>query len=332
MRSLKSMLMTLVCAGIILALGYFGIVESGSQILKSEGIPEKAKYENAGSNIFYGKIEDDIEIFPWNYYTKSGKELEKGTPLFLEETLISDKESAEFDQTDAMEFSADWYFGEMIAYEAQVDAEEVYRWFESSEKHIYRNMRMKEGTSYGNIYFYQENMRLGGTEYQVRIACSDWNVISFICAEYDTGDQREQEEWKKGKETIITALEESENVLEDYLDYMRQMEFLAVPAFYYYDNNYVNAYLQSLQLLDYLLLGKGDAQLRAQTEGLLEALGQEKLASAKTEGTDGEIHYSCQVVELKDMILLLIQGDMTIGIYYDPINQAFCGYNYFYKY
>lgn len=332
MRSLISLLKTLVCAFIILVLGYFGIVESGRKILKSEGVPEKAEYENAGSNIFYGKIEDDIEIFPWNYYANGGKGLERAVPSFLEEEQFRDTYDWEVIPADTMEFATDWYFGEMIAYEAQVEVDDVCRWFQENQKHIYHNLWLEKDTSYGNIYFYQENMELGGEEYQVRIACSDWNVISFICAPYGTVDQREQEEWKQGKESMVSVLEGSENVLEDYVAYMREIEFMSVPVFYYDDEDYVNAYLRSLQLLDYLMLGKGGEEQGMLMEEIRESVEAERLLVSQEKGAGEELHYSYQVVELKDMILLLVQGDGTIGIYYDPINQAFCGYNYFYEY
>ena len=47
---------------------------------------------------------------------------------------------------------------------------------------------------------------------------------------------------------------------------------------------------------------------------------------------DDSVNYSYQVVELKDMILILVQGDVTMGLYFDPVNQKFCGYNFFYEY
>ena len=37
-------------------------------------------------------------------------------------------------------YAADWYFGQLIAYEAQVEAEEVFAWFEESHKHILNHM------------------------------------------------------------------------------------------------------------------------------------------------------------------------------------------------
>ena len=62
---------------------------------------------------------------------------------------------------------------------------------------------------------------------------------------------------------------------------------------------------------------------------LRESWSMSKYENDQIEEVD--LHYSYQVVELKDMILLLVQGDMTIGVYYDPVNQLFCGYNYFYE-
>ena len=36
--------------------------------------------------------------------------------------------------------------------------------------------------------------------------------------------------------------------------------------------------------------------------------------------------------ELKDMILILVQGDAAMWLYFDPINQKFCGYNFLYEF
>ena len=68
MAKIKSRALTLLCAGIVLGVGYLVIVESGKKVLEKERILEEAEYESTSSNIFYGKIEEDIELFPWNYY------------------------------------------------------------------------------------------------------------------------------------------------------------------------------------------------------------------------------------------------------------------------
>lgn len=338
MRSLMSMLLTLFMAVVILALGYLGIVETGKKILKSEETPEQAAYENAGSNIFYGKIEDDIRIFPWNYYTGRGKNLEKGVPEFLLDALLTEQNyyDAKYQEgmsEEALVFATDWYFGQLIAYEAGVDTIDVCDWLDRNEKHIYYNMREVRDTPHGNIFFFQENLELGGRKYQVRIACGEWSVISFSCALYDPSDRREQEQWKRGKEHLVAALEKTENHLEDYVIFMTQVEYMSVPSFYMDEGGYENAYLRSFQLLDYVMQGKGDqSQLVEEMREIRRNIKKETIAMAKEKGVGADLHYSYQVVELKDMILLLVQGELTIGIYYDPVNQAFCGYNYFSEY
>ncbi|NBH14175.1 hypothetical protein D3Z36_08260 [Lachnospiraceae bacterium] len=339
MRSIKSMLLTLICAVVILGVGYLGIVESGKEVLRRDSIPEQAEYENLGSNIFYGKIEDDIEIFPWNYYVKDGKGLEYSVPEFLSEALAIQQEK--YDEgtgqikEDRMAYATDRYFGQLIAYETESQLEEVMSWYESSGKHIYQNMVVEKDTGYGRIYFYQDILKLSGKQYQVRIACGDWSVISFCCAEYDPKDRRKQKKWKKGKQKLVSALEKFENELADYVTFMTKVEFMSAPYFYLDDdslNNIENVYLGSFLLLDYVMHkgGKQRSELEEEVELIRERWKAERFAIEEKSAED--LHYSYQVVELKDMILLLAQGDETIGIYYDPMNRKFCGYNYFYEY
>lgn len=64
MHRVKSLFLTLLCAGMILAAGYLVIVQSGQKVLERERILEESVYEDTSSNIFYGKIEEDIELFP----------------------------------------------------------------------------------------------------------------------------------------------------------------------------------------------------------------------------------------------------------------------------
>ncbi|MCI8300266.1 MAG: hypothetical protein HFI69_07945 [Lachnospiraceae bacterium] len=340
MRRIKSMLLTLICAAVILGIGYLGIVESGKEILRRESVPEKVEYDNVGSNIFYGKIDDDIEIFPWNYYVTNGKGLTSGVPEFLSEALAV--QQSKFDagewsvQEDKMVNAVDCYFGQLIAYETDTQIEEVLNCYEDSGRHIYYNMVLEKGTGYGNIYFYQDILQLGEKQYQVRIACGDWSVISFCCAEYDPKDRREQKKWKKGKQKLVSVLEKFENELADYVTFMTKVEIMSVPYFYLDENelnNMENAYLSSFCFLDYVMQ-QGESQTAELTEEMQvirEYWESERLALGEEKGME-DLYYSYQVVELKDMILLLAQGDETIGIYYDPVNQKFCGYNYFYEY
>lgn len=366
MRNLKSILLTFVCAAVILGLGYLGIVERGRQILRSESVPERARYENAGSNIFYGKIEDDIEIFPWNYYPEDPvKEQEGIVPLFLGEDLFLqqyfpqrayDMQSWEkgiqivegsglpgvqteetVDRQLQCFLSTDAYFSELIACEAGVEMEEVFKWFQVRGRHILQNMVMADNISVGTIYFYRDVLYLGGKRYQVRIACSDWNVINFICSEYVAGDRREQDEWKEGKQKMVEILEQSEMGLSKYFTYMSQLNDMGSPTIYLRDSEYENAYLYGLLWLQNIVQGREEDEKLADGLNMLEeewkAIYQDNTEfDLAQEDVEYAVNYSYQVVELKDMILLLVQGDAAMGLYFDPINRKFCGYNFFYEY
>lgn len=385
MRNKKSILLTFFCTLVILGAGYLGIVEQGKEILRSESVPERAEYENAGSNIFYGKIEDDIEIFPWNYYPENDVKEEIIPNFIMDDGFVGNisENAEEIEQTiqeteDITDLqarcyiAADAYFAEMISFETGVDKEEVLEYFRKPGNHMLQNMVMSIDSYVGTICFYQEVLALGGKRYQVRIACSDWNVINFVCMEYDTKDKRKQAEWKSGKKEMVGLLEQSGDALSRYFTYMSQLNDLGAPAIYLLDGEYENAYLVGLRYLKEIMSGMEsggwtDTEERQYLEMKLDMVSQEwkaiyqgvtndvylengnsmsvdekegageKEVEPSDAGEGGQeveysVSYSYQVVELKDMILLLVQGDVTMGLYFDPINRKFCGYNFFYEY
>ncbi|MCI9448042.1 MAG: hypothetical protein HFH36_11785 [Lachnospiraceae bacterium] len=374
MRDMKSIVLTLLCAMVILGMGYLGIVDRGKQILRSESVPERARYENAGSKIFYGKIEDDIEIFPWNYFPEDRVQREvEVTPIFLtEESFVeqyfpegacaieagetetqpgSAVDMAESVAGDALVDSVpelrvqgyiatDYYFSELISCETGVDMEEVFGWFQEKGRHILQNMIMTESVSVGTIYFYRGILELCGKKFQVRIACSDWNIINFVCAEYRSGDRREQKAWKEGKKKMVEALEESEESFAKYFAYMSQLNDMGYPTIYLVDDVYENAYLYGFRWLEDIMQGNGEdeelakgiSQWDKEWRAIFQPDKDAGDGSVQDVNQEDSVDYSYQVVELKDMILLLVQGDAAMGLYFDPINRKFCGYNFFYQY
>ena len=346
MHSFKSILLTLLCAVLILCLGYLGIVETGRQILKGESLPEQAEYENVGSNIFYGKIEDDVEIFPWNYYAKSGQNLEKGIPELLVEGIVA----AQYGMVDYVAeedriVAVDGYFGQLISYQTGVDIADVMEWFEKNDKHILYNMSVAREDTTVDIYLYQVILQLGGRIYPVQIACGEMTLMSFSFIAYDSIDHREQEAWKLGKEKMISVLEQSEQSLAEYFVYMTDLFFVPVSTYaiedkstYAIEDNtyeiYENLYIQGFYWLDTMIQQEVAAEELAQNIKEWRMNWEEKTWGDKLI-SEGEVEempsYTYQVVELKDRILLLMQGQNTIGIFYDPIAQKFCGYNYFYE-
>ena len=340
MHRLKSILLTLFCAGIILGAGYLVIVESGKKVLEKERTLEEASYEGASSNIFYGKIEDGIEVFPWNYFPQEGEEKVLGAyPRFQETFAIWDNGSEE-----SLKESQEWYLCRLVGWATETEPREVWDWCQRNQKSFMGNMVMVEDAPISWIYFYQEMLELGGKQYQVRVACSEWNIISFHCAECPEGQERDRDAWKQGTEKLVQVLESSEEELEKYFNYMVLLRNQDAATVVNLNGEQINTYLESLHWLENILSKSPSKTLSVPEEvsEVLEAYGYYYTNEAKDkEGDsskqavlekDGEPGYSYQIVELEDKILLLMQGEQTLGVYYDPITQRFCGFNFFYDY
>ena len=350
---LKSMLLTLLCAMVILGAGYAVIVESGKKVLEKERTLEEAEYENTSSNIFYGKIDEDIELFPWNYFPEGqGAGSLEEVPQFLVVTMEGWETAEELKQ------SQNWYLCGLIGWESGIGTEDVFAWYRQRQKSIMDSMVMVEDSPIGSLFFYQDNLDLGEKHYQVRVSCSYWNIISFICMESREGQERDRKAWEEGKETLVEALETSEEELAEYFSYMMCLRNLEAVAIYDEINKeYINAYLTSLRWLEGILKKKSyafyyvpedDKEAVLRWLDSMQEMGNESYDEKKlmdsSEANVGDREYSIahtepeqpsysyQIVELKDMILLLMQGEQTLGLYYDPISQRFCGYNFFYEY
>lgn len=356
MAKIKSMALTLLCAGIVLGVGYLVIVESGKKVLEKERILEEAEYESTSSNIFYGKIEEDIELFPWNYYPED--EIAAGNHYLEGEDsagIHPDFYRILLDYGESPEETrerADWYLYQMIACESHVRTEDVWKVYQKNQKKIVDSLIMTENSPMGSVYFYRDTLELNQRQYQVRIACSEWNIVSFICQE-SREEERDREQWEKGKDRLVKTLEESEKELAAYFDYMVLLSNQDFFSMYSKNGDYVNGHMEGLRWLNNILEQKtGTDHMPGELKDLTEAWGfydspelydENKAKDAEyevektgavpsTDAPEETEGYSYQIVELKDMILLLMQGEYTIGIYYDPVRQDFCGYNYFYEY
>ena len=412
----KSMFLTILCMGVILGFGYLLIMESGQKVLENGIMLEETDYESTSSNIFYGKIEEDIEVFPWNYYPGDeaglGWETESGIHPMFQYSILSDDAGSVEEELKSLQ---SWYLCQMIT---NSTPSEVWSIFEKKQHTIMDEICMVENSPVGALFFYEDMLSIKGKRYQVRVSFTQWNIINFVCMEEreqdDSGSQgssgtqasvkkrmalgsqenaksegsrgiqasaRNQAEWEEGKESLAKILGESEEQMEEYFAYMSFLRDWDDTVFYVGDmESYANCYLESLQWLDQIQRGKteknqGLAYVLERMEEIKNvensmynaedmgdykakdadsALGEEKVeieekmgadATVASGGTEEEEYglvaeqeaepapsFSYQIVDLKDMILLLMQGESTIGIFYDPIAQEFCGYNFFYEY
>ncbi len=298
-KNAVSLFITMLCAVMILAVGYMGIVKGGKILLNSREEPEKAEFVNTSSNVFYEKIDEDIQLFPWNYYDKSIPE-------------ENDPEGY-FSDIDLWEAT----FREILSYNCGVlreDINEVY-----AQKGIMYRLTVYEADM-ELIFFYQDTLEVRGKKFQVKLAFNPWNILHFSCIEYREGDVRESPEWEEGKGVLTRMLARYSDIIGEQFINMREL-YDEVPSIKW-DRSYAMVYEDNRSTMN-SMLPRTSGEKAEEVEEVESQSSTEEVVIKKWG------NYSYQVIELNDMILLLIQGDITVGYLYDPIERTFCGYNYF---
>lgn len=173
MKFAKSMAITILCACAILFVGYVGIVFGGESLLRlPEGPQPVAEGEN-GSMSFYSSLEDDIELYPWNYYRSraEGGSSVDGTDFALA-----------FKTASGLDLEKDVFY-RLIAIAADVGTEEVSQWYERQQATILGGMTQgQDGDKKLELYFYEDTIQLGNRPYLVRISCGKDEILSFSCS------------------------------------------------------------------------------------------------------------------------------------------------------
>ena len=362
MKLFRSILITIFCAAAILFISYIGIVMGGEQILKVSSEPEPVTMKGDISSLFYSKIEDDIQLYPWNYYPKeqnstSGQQTsEQASGQEASGQQSSDQQSSfaganvytgPFEEYSL--FLENDVFYTLIALAADVDPQEVSKWYGDQEKTIMMNMVQGQSENEPmDIYFYDEEIRLNGKQYRVQISCNGWSIISFSCIQQQEEGVKETEEWKKQKEILTRWMEDNPGGMELIYDRMYNM------SHYYKDDWenfawYVDFYQNYLEAIHNAIAleteesetesKKTENEKTEKTE--TDKTEKEKSEKGKTEKDSVEIYIQTdsyvknneglqvQMIELKDSLLLVAESDITIGIYYDVLRQRVTGFHFF---
>lgn len=316
-KRVEPVFLTLLCTVLILGIGYVGIVKGGRLLLGNEQKPEKTEFEDTGSKVFYGKIEEDIQLFPWNYY---GQNEIQGTM----ESVIGDYQDAE-----ALEEVVQY----MEAYCCGVEKEVIEAVYQQKQSSIVNSMKICE-TESGYFFFYQDILEVEGIQYQVKLALGEQCILSFSCTEYQKEDIRTIQQWEEGEKMLADMLERYQWQIGDRM-YNIQYPY----GEYLYKNNgarkemanvYVNSYIENMTIVNNMLTGKyEEIEENESVDGAAGSVIQDADWLEMQKIDIAEEGYSYQVIELNDMILLLLQGEYNMGLFFDPVRQEFCGFNYF---
>lgn len=309
MKMFKSMLITAVCALDILLAGYLGIIYCGDKILLSSTEPEPVTITSNISNLFYSQLEDDIQLYPWNYYGE-GQQVEPG---LLEKYVL---EYTPYIENDV--------FYTLISIAADVDQQEVSQWYMEQDKTILGSMiqGQRDGAPL-EIYFYDDTLRLNGRDYKVRIAWREFEILSFSCIQCREEGIRESEEWSEHKKVLMENLEECSGFIADLPLYQMERYELGVDDSVYW---YADMYVIYLKDLEQCLAAEGKVREMNETESVIN--------SGKMEDMDPYEYYdkessTIQVIEQRDSIFLVVESDVMMGLYYDVIAQRIVGFHFF---
>lgn len=318
MRKAKGLLTMLLFAAVILLVGYGVIVISGEEILKSSKEPERVTMTGGFSNLFYSRMEDDIELYPWNYYQE-----EETDTAGIEEELFSD-----WLGEDGVYLEQGVLYS-LIARAANVDETTVYDWYEQHDESITKSMR--RGVFQGepmNIWFYKRVLELDGREYEVKISCSWMEIISFSCIPLREEHIKETEEWKAAQERfLIWAEENQERLIQTFSNIMWVYGCMKGNADCYQDADLREYYLEVWEIsMDLMENNEEDAW---ETNGGAEAASG--ILDIETEQMRKEVlgvveeERLIQMIELSDSMLILMEGSMSVGLYYDVLDQRVTG-------
>lgn len=343
----KSIFLTLVCAAAILAVGYAGIIFIGEKVLKSPQEPELITMTGNISNLFYSELEDDIQLYPWNYYPQE----DTGDGQW------DDAEAGRQEVKQDLELFIDYspylennVFYTLIAVAADVDPQEVSRWYDEQEKTITTSMKRGKNQDGEAVewYFYEDVIRLNGKEYQVKIACDSWSITSFSCIQCRNEGIKETEAWNENKERFMKWMEENQGSMQDIFNgiYGTYYSVGEVETWYMY----VELYQDYLDQIHYDMLltenfgtdrqeekeeerKKEEEKKTAQvmTDGVVSNSDWEKTPEAYGMVNDVVAENAIQMIELKDSFLLVMEGEITVGLYYDVVEQRITGFHFFYK-
>lgn len=316
-RTILAMIVTMLCALLILVGGYAGIALGGEGMLKISQEPEKITMSEDISNLFYSRIEDDVQLRPWNYDT--------------EENAADGSISAEnelFDKAESLYA--------LISVAAGVEMQEVIRWYNSQDKTILNEMVTRYVENEDAYYFfYDDVIRLNGREYHVKI-CTDREMIySFSCLRPKEENVRDSERWGDNKEQLSSLLKQYEETMGFVYGEMEAMRWERDIQDWWWDVElYVWLNTCFFEVEDsekgvnhFYGIEEAVDEVRFVVEGEKEKYG---IVDSVDIGTDESSDFKMQMVELDDCILLMSEEYQTQAIYYDVMEQKVVGFHFFY--
>lgn len=314
------LLATLACALVILALGYAGIALGSEALLKTSQEPEKVTMPGDISNLFYSRIEDDVQLYPWNYFTEG--------------TATGNESRA----SDVLAGTEEAMFT-LIAVAADVEVWEVIQWFQNQNANILDRMETRYvDTASEEFFFFDDVIRLNGREYHVKFCANSNGLHSFSCIRPKEENIRDSVQWSGNKAQLSELMKNNDVLLEALWSSVNEM---------WHNRNgtwgwelYTDMYLCMDECFWGLQEGVSisvDEVYYEQSSVKDKEIGNaggitDMIRAAESEAKEKNyivVEFDPQMVELEDCILLMSGRYQEQAVYYDVIEQKVVGFHFF---
>ncbi len=342
MKTFKSILVTIFCGATILLAGYTGIIFGGEWVLKNPAEPELVTMKGNVSSLFYSRLEDDIQLYPWNYY-----------PENAEVWNFEEEETEEYFFFGYNPFLEQDFFYLLISVATGVNYEEISQWYEQQEKTILGSLvQGKMDDRKLPLYFYEDVLTLEGRDYEVRISFEQIRINSFSCIQCRDTGVKETEEWKDKQEQLTEQLEKHPDEVLQVCGAMYDLYYNVDLASNW--GTYLALYMEYTRQFEEEVFSTkrevggsvnwkvhgdcdssgscGDGQAEKILKEDIKAYEEKMGITNASDLEERDLLNSMQIIELQDSILLVMESDLTVGLYYDVLEQQIVGFHFLNNY
>lgn len=310
---IKSFIATILITIIILVTGYNILAKAGKYYLNLDGKITKLSTDLGVDYVFYSQSDDDLKLYPWNYYDLAVKFCE--TPEMLNSENLFDlngiykQVTYYFYRTLPQNICQYIYDKDSIPLSTRIC-------FDSFLNDIYVSVVNGEA-----FYFYQKEIAIDSVHYQLTFSFNSASKINSF-----------QIENIKNKSNVSSSdLDNGKSFLSTYID-IKDKNYLSLISYDILTNkNLFENYSLEKSYYNYEYTNELQSSEKSEINDNFtdSSIIINKDNNAGLSGIEEEKIYdktSYQIVETKDEILIILLESNTV-LHFDPISKMITGFN-----
>ncbi len=197
-----SLLITLLSTILIITIGYKALAFAGDFFLKNDAEISYLTTDNLTTYVFYSQSEDELNLFPWNYYYDV---------VTFHSYIGKDVPASYFIDTWDLYHSLTYYFYRMVPEEtALLLYKEDISLYERMDFSALENDLFVKIVNNEPVFFYSKNLNLPDRTYSLRFTFSQSGLLSFEIKSV-SGTLPSDEQMSKAKEFLTDYINSDEN-------------------------------------------------------------------------------------------------------------------------